>query len=366
MDLREYVEYCRNFEYSKDFYNLYKEASEIDLATIYTESQSAMMDYPTMFEGVSAQYLMEKSEEKAEEVKEKTGEKKEGFFRKIWGYIVKAWNAVISFFKGIKNKLFGKKDDAKKEVEEAKKALTSPNFAKVANDFAAAADEVRNKAQGSAQVQKIATAIEKAVSAIPDAAVPEAPKASETPKAVAALPVSDKTKAKIVHVLINGEFMGGIAQYPNAVDLAMLVQLMYKYEPKSGENMYAGMTKIANELRQFLNNRGHRHDRIMELGAKIQDESFITNTIETLGKQLNAMQNAWNAGKAAVGSKAGHASNANQAFYQQYMTEGLRDFKFVQSVVGDTIALFGLMLNARTSAAKAVNRACTAAGVVGV
>lgn len=88
MKVSQFITECENYSYSKEYFTLYKEACELDLAStmgIYTEA---------------------------------TEEKKEGFFKKIWNGIIsllkKFWNWIKSFFT---------KNNPKDSIEKAQKAI---------------------------------------------------------------------------------------------------------------------------------------------------------------------------------------------------------------------------------------------------
>ena len=97
MKLSTFITECENYSYSKEYFTLYKEACELDLAStmgIYTEA---------------------------------TEEKKEGFFKRIWNGIIsllkKFWNWLKSFF--VKNNPKDSIEAAQKAIEEERKKYKS-------------------------------------------------------------------------------------------------------------------------------------------------------------------------------------------------------------------------------------------------
>ena len=106
MRLSTFLQSCENFQYSKEYFDLYKEAAELDLYDLYQETYT-------------------------ESVYTENTEKKEGFFKKIWNGIIsllqKFWKWLKSFFvknndkdfqKKLQDALQGERERIRKQVEE--------------------------------------------------------------------------------------------------------------------------------------------------------------------------------------------------------------------------------------------------------
>ena len=95
MTVSEFINECNNFEYSKEYFDLYKEEQELNNLSVYMQSS----------------YYTESSVENQKATSEKKEQKESGFFRKIYEKVVsllkKFWNWIKSFFG------FGEKSPAK-------------------------------------------------------------------------------------------------------------------------------------------------------------------------------------------------------------------------------------------------------------
>ena len=120
MKLSEFITECDNFEYSKEYFELYKEACELDVMELWLECQDASL-YNQEENIYEESYFMEADESKKEDIQNKVDTKKENFFKRIWKNIVslfrRFWNWVKSFFS--KNTL---KEDIQKTQEASTKA----------------------------------------------------------------------------------------------------------------------------------------------------------------------------------------------------------------------------------------------------
>lgn len=117
--LNDFLKECDMFPYSKENFELVKEASELNIASMYLENQRFMVENPSLI-AESSEYMMEAVD--AESVKSLEGNvsAKKGKFRarakKIWESIVKAfktfWNAVVARW----DKFTAKAADVKKNL----------------------------------------------------------------------------------------------------------------------------------------------------------------------------------------------------------------------------------------------------------
>ena len=122
--LNDYLKECETFQYSKENFDLMKEAAEINVAAMYLESQQYMIENAGAFEGLDSEYMMESADESSvKQLAQKAGGKKEKWAEKakgIWKRIVAAfktfWNAIVERY----NKLRGKAVDVKKNLGRVK------------------------------------------------------------------------------------------------------------------------------------------------------------------------------------------------------------------------------------------------------
>lgn len=122
MKVSTFLQSCENFQYSKEYFDLYKEATELDLHHLYHEVYT-------------------------ESVYTENTEKKENFLKRIWNSIIsllkRFWKWVKSFFtkKDLKENLKKVKEDIKKEREEIK--ASHPNLSEKEVD-----QQVKEKTDG--------------------------------------------------------------------------------------------------------------------------------------------------------------------------------------------------------------------------
>lgn len=128
--IRDFVEECKCYEYSTEYYNLMKEASEIDLMEKYLENQEFALENAE-FINVEGGYsftegmFIESSSVDLNQsyyLMEKKDKKKSGFFATIWKAIKRLFEKIANFFK----KLFGaaqKSRSAKKEADKIWKKI---------------------------------------------------------------------------------------------------------------------------------------------------------------------------------------------------------------------------------------------------
>lgn len=88
MTVNEFINECNNFEYSKEYFDLYKEEQELNNLSVYMQSS----------------YYTESSVENQKVMLEKKEEKESGFFRKIYEKVVSLFK---NFWKWIKKFIFG-------------------------------------------------------------------------------------------------------------------------------------------------------------------------------------------------------------------------------------------------------------------
>lgn len=157
MKVSEFIRECENFQYSKEYFDLYKEATELDVMNTWLECQEFKAAH-VEDENFNESYFVESpAQEKVEEKKKETDEKEEGFFKSIWSKIKslfsRFWNWVKSFF--TKNDISKEAAALNKTVEEAKKkevangATQQEAEQKVEDSVADACDKAKNSASGT-------------------------------------------------------------------------------------------------------------------------------------------------------------------------------------------------------------------------
>ena len=122
--LNDYLKECENFQYSKENFDLVKEAAEINIAAMYLESQQYMVENAGAFEGLDSEYMMESADEssvkllaqKASGKKEKWAAKAQGIWKRIVAAFKTFWNAIVERW----NKLRGKAADIKANLARVK------------------------------------------------------------------------------------------------------------------------------------------------------------------------------------------------------------------------------------------------------
>ena len=110
--LQDYLKECEMFQYSKENFELVKEAAEINVGALYIESQQFMLENAGIAEGVEAGYMVEAADEASVKLlAQKAGGKKEKWAAKaksLWARIVAAWKrfwgAIIEKYKKIRAK----------------------------------------------------------------------------------------------------------------------------------------------------------------------------------------------------------------------------------------------------------------------
>lgn len=117
MKLSEFIRECNNFEYSKEYFELYKEASEIELMEVWLECQDASL-YNREEKIYNESYFLEADNSKKEDIQNRIGKKKENFFKRIWKNIVglfkRFWNWIKKFFT---------RNTVKHDIENAQEAI---------------------------------------------------------------------------------------------------------------------------------------------------------------------------------------------------------------------------------------------------
>lgn len=151
MTLGEYIREAELFEYSKDYFNMVKEAGELKLMSMYIEANDYLIENGAYLDNYSSSYISEMFMEakevaaaKAEDNKPagdgkplnktETNEVKDSFAKRAWDalkkvltWILRPFKAIGTFLKNQWNKL--KSKFAKKEVEK-----TADNLKKIAED----------------------------------------------------------------------------------------------------------------------------------------------------------------------------------------------------------------------------------------
>lgn len=167
MTFREFVDYAEFFEYSEEYYDLYKECSELTLMEMYTERQDFIIENEEYLpesacailftEGKkiddAKQFINKKAGEAKEtigKIKENIGEKK----TKIWEQIKRIWNAIWTaiseFVRRIKVVFSGA--DAERINSQADKIA---NDASLIEKLKAKAKDIRSKWKNSKNPARI-------------------------------------------------------------------------------------------------------------------------------------------------------------------------------------------------------------------
>lgn len=131
--LNDFLKESELFPYSKENYDLIKEASELNIAAMYLENQTFMTENADIIVDQEAGYMMESADPEAtEKLEDKVSSKKSKWAVKaksIWEKIIKAfrtfWKAVVARW----DKLTAKAADVKKNLGVAK--LTPEQIAAV-------------------------------------------------------------------------------------------------------------------------------------------------------------------------------------------------------------------------------------------
>ena len=117
MTLGEYFKEAEAYEYSKEYFDIIKETTELDLIALYLENYDYMQE------------RIEYGEEIHESVMftEATEEVKECFFKKIWNGILKILKALVKPFMALytflKNIFINKEAEEKKRIAKAEKLI---------------------------------------------------------------------------------------------------------------------------------------------------------------------------------------------------------------------------------------------------
>lgn len=118
--LNDFLKECEMFPYSKENFEIIKEAAEINVAALYVENQTYMAENADVVASQEAGYMMESAdEESVKSLKDNLKGKKDKWGAKakaIWARIVKAfktfWNAIVVKW----TKLTAKAADVKKDL----------------------------------------------------------------------------------------------------------------------------------------------------------------------------------------------------------------------------------------------------------
>ena len=142
---------CEGFEYSKEYFELYKEASEIDLMEIYSSNQEFMVENAELITesaDVLADYFQEAvSKEANDDVKKKTAEKKGNLFKRIWEKILKVLHAFRNFFVRLGQNIRSRYNmlvNASKLSIGREYAMNNPELKKLYRDFDAKMNKLSN------------------------------------------------------------------------------------------------------------------------------------------------------------------------------------------------------------------------------
>lgn len=170
--IRDFVEECKCYEYSTEYYNLMKEASEIDLMEKYLENQEFALENAE-FINVEGGYsftegmFIESSSVDLNQsyyLMEKKDKKKSGFFATIWKAIKRLFEKIANFFK----KLFGaaqKSRSAKKEADKIWKKIggekTIKEWIKKYHGVEGAVDKIGSKTEDEEVRRKLAKRVRK-------------------------------------------------------------------------------------------------------------------------------------------------------------------------------------------------------------
>jgi predicted nucleic acid-binding Zn-ribbon protein len=130
LTLGEFIAESSTFQYSKSFYELMKESSELTLMEMYAETGAYLVENATevaQLNGVA--FMVEAADAgKTEDLEKKINEKKSGLLGKIGTMFKNAWKAIVAFFGRIKNVFTntqGKQiSDLNKKIEQAMKEKT--------------------------------------------------------------------------------------------------------------------------------------------------------------------------------------------------------------------------------------------------
>lgn len=120
MTFNDYITECELFPYSKENFDLVKEASELNIAALYIENQEFIAENASLVAGCRAGYMTEAANEKdVEDAKVKSTEKKNKWVEKIknlwrkmvnaikkfWGMLVDKWKSLTAKIKDINKHL---------------------------------------------------------------------------------------------------------------------------------------------------------------------------------------------------------------------------------------------------------------------
>lgn len=131
LTLSEFIAESSNFQYSKSFYDLIKESSELALMEMYAETSMYLVENATEVAGLTGVTFMAEAatEDKGEGLVKKISEKKVGLLGKIGTMLKNAWKAIVAFFGRVANVFTNSQaKEIAKLREEAKKQNANADF----------------------------------------------------------------------------------------------------------------------------------------------------------------------------------------------------------------------------------------------
>ena len=128
----EYIQECELFEYSKEYFDLVKEAGEITLMEIYLDSQDFMTENAESLPDEVKTTLLCESATYNESMVQAYEEKAGDFFGKIGNFFKSVGNALLSFLKRIANVFTGSQD---KKIADLEASLSGLSIDKITREL---------------------------------------------------------------------------------------------------------------------------------------------------------------------------------------------------------------------------------------
>ena len=118
MTFGEYIQECELFEYSKEYFDLVKEAGEITLMGLYLDSQDFMTENAEFLPEAVKTTLLCESATPNESMVQAYEEKTTAFYESVGSWFKGIWAAIIRFFKRIANVFTASQDKRIEALEE--------------------------------------------------------------------------------------------------------------------------------------------------------------------------------------------------------------------------------------------------------
>lgn len=133
MTFGEFTKQCELFECSKEYFELVKEASQLDLMKLYIEQQEYIAENADIVESVTDGYFTESASDILDAIKERYYTEADGFMSKIRTGFAKLCANVAKFFRNLAKRLAGQKNPASEIKQGLLDALKSGDISGALN-----------------------------------------------------------------------------------------------------------------------------------------------------------------------------------------------------------------------------------------